>query len=150
MKKLSFIVLCILLTINNLQAQTKITFFDDWVTSVPESGRKTQILLVITQPTNAFFAPPPSLRPRHVVRRELPSVTALAVIFAHRSPLSVGKVSSPFVVCHLLSIEYKVWSIEYKVWSIEYKVWSIEYKVWSIEYKVWSIEYKVRSKKLCA
>src|SRR5271154_6201533 len=76
--------------------KAKISLFDDRVFLIPQSDRKTQILLFIADAGYTLFAPSVSLAACHVMGDVVPGVAISTVILAHGSPLAVAYIRPPF------------------------------------------------------
>src|SRR5262245_27921595 len=53
-------------------------------------------MLIITNTSYSFFAPPICLAARHVMSYMVPGLAMFAVIFSYSSPLAVSEVRPPF------------------------------------------------------
>src|SRR6185295_3821357 len=59
--------------------------------------REAQVLLVVGDAGDAVLAPAIGPRSRLVVCKEIPRVSVLAVILAHRAPLPLAQIGTPFL-----------------------------------------------------
>jgi hypothetical protein len=69
----------------------------DGILPIPEGQRETEVLFVIGDARDAVLAPAVSARAGLVVGKEIPGVTAFAIVLAHRSPLSLTEVGPPLL-----------------------------------------------------
>src|SRR6185436_17791463 len=67
----------------------------DWVDSVPQRQRQTQVSLVVAEAREAVLAPAVGTRASLVVTEVAPSVAVVAVVLAHRTPLSLAQIRTP-------------------------------------------------------
>src|SRR4051812_16901857 len=68
--------------------QPKQPLLEDRVLAVPQRDRKAQKLPVVTVTSQPILAPVVGARPCLVVGKIVPGVAILAIVFAHRSPLT--------------------------------------------------------------
>ena len=76
--------------------QTKHAFFEDGVFAIPQGHAKAQQLLIIANTGKTILAPVIGTRPGLVMSEVVPGITILAVVLAHRAPLPLAQVGSPF------------------------------------------------------
>ena len=77
-------------------------FLENRILAVPESQRKAEALFVIGNAGDAVLAPAVGARAGLVVGEEIPGITPLTIVFAHRSPLALSEVGPPFLPRDLL------------------------------------------------
>ena len=78
------------------------TLLEDRVFPVPEGERKAEALFVIGDPSDTVLAPAIGARTGVIVGKEIPGVTPLAIVLAHRAPLAFAQVGSPLLPGRLL------------------------------------------------
>src|SRR6185437_7741415 len=76
--------------------ETEQALLEDRVLAVPQSDGEAEELAVVGDAGNAILAPAIGARPRLVVGEIIPGIAVGAVILAHRAPLALGEVGSPF------------------------------------------------------
>src|SRR5262249_44213212 len=74
---------------------------EDRVFAIPERQRKTQHLMVVTDPRQAILTPAIRAGSCLVMREVIPGVTVVAVILPHRPPLPLAQVWAPFTPGHV-------------------------------------------------
>src|SRR5262249_3048367 len=67
----------------------------DRIAAVPQREREAHALLVVGDPGETVLAPSIGARSRLVVREVLPRAAVVALVLAHRSPLSLAEVGTP-------------------------------------------------------
>ena len=82
--------------------QAEQALLQDRVLAVPEGQREAEPLLVVGDAGQPVFAPAIGARAGLIVGEVIPGVAALAVVLAHRSPLSLAQVRPPFFPGNLL------------------------------------------------
>jgi hypothetical protein len=65
------------------------------IVAVPQREREREATLAIADAEEAVFTPAINAASCMVVREEVPAVTLLRIILAHRSPLPLGEVRTP-------------------------------------------------------
>ncbi len=75
--------------------QSEQPFLENWIAAIPERHRETEPALAIGDSQQTIFAPAVCPAASMIVRKILPAIAALRVIFPHRAPLPFGKVRSP-------------------------------------------------------
>src|SRR4029078_9540264 len=79
--------------------QAEQAFLENGVPAVPEGQGKAQSLIFVGQTGEAVFAPSIGARAGVVVGKIIPGVTAFAVVFPDRSPLTLAQVGAPAFPC---------------------------------------------------
>src|SRR5436190_14627715 len=82
--------------------QSKQPFFQDRIFPIPQCDRKTYMLLVITNSSDPIFPPTIHTTARMIMRKGIPCIYILAVIFSHSSPLPRTQIWAPFSPAGLL------------------------------------------------
>src|SRR5204863_2065568 len=77
-------------------------FFQDRIFPIPQCDRKTYMLLVITNSSDPIFPPTIHTTARMIMRKGIPCISMLAVIFSHSSPLPLTQIWAPFSPAGLL------------------------------------------------
>src|SRR5262245_55408838 len=72
------------------------TLLENRVLAVPQGQSKAEPLLVVGEPRQAVLAPAIRARPRLVMGEIVPGVAVLAVVLAHRAPLPLAEIGTPF------------------------------------------------------
>src|SRR5215831_7376967 len=75
--------------------ETKNTFLQNGVFSVPEGQRQTEALMIVAEAGNGIFTPTIGAAARLVVTEVIPSSSIGTIILAHGSPLTLAQVGSP-------------------------------------------------------
>jgi hypothetical protein len=75
--------------------QSKKTFLENGVVTVPERGSKTHPALAVGPALETVFAPAVSAAAGMVVRETFPTVAMLGIIFADGSPLALTEKGAP-------------------------------------------------------
>jgi len=76
--------------------KAKETFFEDWITPVPESEGETEPLMVIAEAGESIFAPTVRTAARLVVGKISPRIAIRAIVLTHGAPLAFAEVRPPF------------------------------------------------------
>jgi len=76
--------------------KAKETFFEDWITPVPESEGEAEPLMVIAEAGESIFAPTVRTAARLVVGKISPRIAIRAIVLAHGAPLAFAQVRPPF------------------------------------------------------
>ena len=82
--------------------QPEEALLEDRVPAVPQGQGKAQPLFVVGYAGQAILSPAVGPRAGLIVGEEIPGVTPLAVVLAHRPPLPLAQVGSPFLPGDLL------------------------------------------------
>src|SRR5437660_1577542 len=75
---------------------SKQTFLQDRIPTVPQSYRKAKLLLVIRDPSQTVFSPSISARACLVVGEVVPCIPVLAVVLTNCAPLPFTEIWPPF------------------------------------------------------
>src|SRR5258708_38822908 len=68
---------------------------------IPQTERKTECLLPVTDAAYSIFSPAPGFAAGHIVGSEGPGTAIGAVIFPNCSPLPFAEIGSPFFPCKI-------------------------------------------------
>ena len=71
------------------------TFLQDMVATVPECQSKTEAALAVRDSQQTILPPAVSAAPRMLVRKVIPRVAFLGIVFADGGPLTFGEVWTP-------------------------------------------------------
>src|SRR5262245_27519335 len=77
--------------------QAEQAFFQDRVSTVPQSNRETELLFVVRDPCDAILSPTVSARAALVMTEVVPRIPILAVVFTHCAPLPLTEVRTPLL-----------------------------------------------------
>src|SRR6476469_384038 len=77
--------------------KTEQALFQDRVSSIPQSHRKTELLLVIGNTCQAVLAPPIRAGAGLIVIEVFPRIPIFAVVLSNSSPLSFAQIRAPFL-----------------------------------------------------
>src|SRR5947208_7973127 len=77
--------------------QTEESFLENRILAVPQCQRKTEVLFVIGDARQAVFAPTICARAGMIMGEKIPSVAPFAIVLAHRAPLTLTEIRSPFL-----------------------------------------------------
>src|SRR5262249_38636919 len=77
------------------------TLLQDGIPLIPQRERETEPLAVVRDPGETIFSPSISTRPRLVMRKVVPGIAIIAVIFANRPPLPFPEIGTPLLPGHM-------------------------------------------------
>src|SRR5580698_2347577 len=90
------VLLDVLAVVSLRVGQPEEALLEDRVAPVPEREREAERLAVVGDTGDPVLAPPVGERPREIVTEVAPGVPFRAVVLAHRPPLPLAQVRSPF------------------------------------------------------
>jgi hypothetical protein len=91
------VLLHILAMISLRTGKAEHALFQDRINAIPQRQRETEIMMNIRQAGHAVFVPSVGPRPRMIMRKETPSITAVAVVLPHGAPGPLGEIRAPLV-----------------------------------------------------
>jgi hypothetical protein len=95
--EIEVVFLCVFTVVALAVGEAEEPFLENWILAVPEGQREAQALFVIGNAGDAILAPAVSARAGLIASKEIPGVTAFAIVLAHRSPLSLTEVGPPLL-----------------------------------------------------
>jgi hypothetical protein len=91
------ILLHVLAMISLRPGKAEHALLQDRINAIPQRQCQTQIMMNIRQPGHTVFIPSVRPRPRMIMRKETPGITAVAVVLAYRAPGALGEIRPPLI-----------------------------------------------------
>src|SRR4029077_5136366 len=91
------VLLDILAVVRLVVGESEQALLEDRVALVPQRHGKAQPLLVIADSSKPILAPAVRPRARLVMAEVVPGIAIFAVVLAHRAPLALAQIGSPFL-----------------------------------------------------